>query len=583
MICAEQSGPNSDDGAPLARRIGFWLGLFLFAFLLFTPPPGSTHKAVRAHFAEQIRADVARFLEHTGQVDATPDSETYRQAECQAVADRAHAMMAAAAVTVLVACWWITVAIPIPVTSLLPLVLFPLVGVMPIRQAAIPYANSNVYLFMGGFIIALGIERWGLHRRIALHVVRLVGTSRSTIVLGFMLASALLSMWISNTAATLMMLPIGLAIVSAMEELGGDEDPKRQANFAAALMLGIAYAASIGGVGTPIGTPPNISFRGQFTRLFPEAPEISFGHWMLLFIPLVIVFLPVLWLVLVRVTCPVGRERVRVGREVIAENLRRLGLMRRPEKLVLGVFVLTALLWMTRSIPIGEVDYGWSGFLERWLTPAGRGPYLFRACYINDATVALGMAVLLFIIPAGGVCNTQNGGVRREYLMNWETAQRLPWGILLLFGGGFSIAEGFNASGLSFWCGQEFAAIGITNPLLVVIGVCLLMTFLTEITSNTATTQVMLPILARVSLAMGVNPLMLMLPATVSASCAFMLPVATPPNAIIFGSGCVKMSRMVRTGLILNLIGVVLITATFYLVVKPILGIDLATMPVWAR
>ena len=385
-------------------------------------------------------------------------------------------------------------------------------------------------------------------------------------------------MWISNTATTLMMLPIGMAIISALTELGGEEDPKRQANFAAALMLGIAYAASIGGVATPIGTPPNISFRGQMARLFPEAPEISFGQWMLVFVPLVVVFLPVVWLILVRVTCAVGRARTPVGREVLHAQLRKLGRMTRPEVIMLCIFALTALLWMTRSIPIGPTNYGWSGYLERWLTPAGREPFLFKAGYINDATVALGMAVLLFMIPA-----RRSPDAPREYLMDWETAQRLPWGILLLFGGGFSIAAGFSATGLSFWCGQVFAEIGITNPVLVVVGVCLLMTFLTEITSNTATTEVMLPILSGVALAMGVNPLLLMLPATISASCAFMLPVATPPNAIIFGSGQVPMSRMVRSGIVINLIGVCLITATFYLLAKPILGIDLATLPAWAK
>ena len=571
---------NSGDGNQLARQVGFWLGLLLFAVLMLTPPPESMHEAIRARFADEIHADVAGLLERTGQADMATHAASYEQAEARAVAHRAQVMMGAAAVTTLVACWWITVAIPIPVTSLLPLVLLPLVGVLPIKQAAIPYANPNVFLFMGGFIIALGIERWGLHRRIALHIVRLVGTSRATIVLGFMLASAFLSMWISNTATTLMMLPIGLAIISAMRELSDKTDQRQHGNFAAALMLGIAYAASIGGVATPIGTPPNISFRGQFARLFPEAPEISFGQWMLVFIPLVVVFLPVVWLVLVRVTCPVGKARMRGGRQVIVADLHGLGPMRRPEKRVLAIFATTALLWMTRSIPIGTVNYGWSGLLERWLAPEGPGVALFRADYINDATVALGMAVLLFMIPAGGGAN---GGGRRERLMDWETALRLPWGILLLFGGGFAIAGGFRASGLSFWCGQVFAGIGMENPLFVVACVCLLMTFLTEITSNTATSEVMLPILAGVSLAVGVNPLILMLPATISASCAFMLPVATPPNAIVFGSGCVEMGRMVRTGIILNFIGVGLITASFYLIAKPVLGIDLGTMPTWAN
>ena len=431
---------------------------------------------------------------------------------------------------------------------------------------------------MGGFLIALAIERWGLHRRIALHIVKIVGTSRATIVLGFMVASALLSMWISNTATTLMMIPIGLAIISAIGELGHEADAKQHKNFAAALMLGIAYAASIGGVATPIGTPPNISFRGQLARLFPQAPEISFGQWLFVFLPLVLVFLPIVWLVLVKITCPVGTGRMAVGRDVIRKDLHALGPIRGPEACVLFVFLLTAVLWMTRTIPVGDTNYGWSALLERCLAGGAGRVFPFNAKYVNDATVAMGMAVLLFMIPA-----RIPGSTARTTLMNWTTGQRLPWGILLLFGGGFSLAAGLRASGLSMWCGQVFAGIGITNPLYVVTATCLMMTFLTEITSNTATTEVMLPILAGASGAMGFNPLLLMLPATISASCAFMMPVATPPNAIVFGTGHVEMGRMVRSGLIINLIGVVLVTATFYLVVSPILGIDATSIPEWAQ
>ena len=572
-----QTDPN-EEARTTAQRVGFWLGLVLFVGLLAVPTPESMRAVVREKFAGELQAETTNILKATNQTDTAADSPSYRQAQDRAVEDRARMMLAAAAVTALVACWWITVAIPIPVTSLLPLLLFPLVGVLPVRQAAVPYANPNVFLFMGGFIIALGIERWGLHRRIALHIVRLVGSNRPRIILGFMLASAFLSMWISNTATTLMMLPIGMAIISAVGELIEQDDRRQHANFSAALMLGIAYAASIGGVATPIGTPPNIAFYGQYSQLFPEAPEIGFGQWVLIYVPLAVVFLPIVWLVLVRVTCRVGRARLPVGQEVIRRDLKRLGPMRPPERAVLVIFVLTALLWMTRSIPIAQANYGWSAFLERALTPEGHGLGLFRADYISDATVALAMAVLLFIIPAG-----RDDSGDRQYLMNWATAQRLPWGILLLFGGGFSIAAGFRASGLSVWCGEVFAGIGITSPLLVVLCTCLLMTFLTEITSNTATTQVMLPILARVSQTMGAHPLLLMLPATISASCAFMLPVATPPNAIVFGSGCVEMRRMVRSGIVINLVGVVLVTATFYLVAKPALGIGLGSVPDWAQ
>ena len=571
------TGTGRGDRA-VVKRVGFWLGLALFVALLAMPTPASMRLAARETFAEGLGSDITELLARSGQPDAPADSAAYRAAAEQAIEARARVMLAAAAVTALVACWWITVAVPIPITSLLPLALFPLVGVLPIRQASAPYADPNVFLLMGGFIIALGIERWNLHRRVALHIVRLVGTSPARIVFGFMLAAAFLSMWISNTATTLMLLPIGLAIISAIGELSEGSAP-RHGEFSAALMMGIAYAANIGGTATPIGTPPNLAFRGIFAQLYPEAPEIGFGQWVVIYVPTVLVFLPLMWLVLTRVTCRVDRSPLPVAREVIREDLRRLGPMRWPERAILVVFLVTALLWMTRSIPIGQVNYGWAALVERLLAPESGLPGQFRAGYIHDATVALLMAVLLFAIPAGRDGSTG----RREYLMDWETARRLPWGILLLFGGGFSIAVGFRDSGLSYWCGTVFTQVGLASPLLLVAATCLLMTFLTEVTSNTATTQVMLPILSRVSSSMGVNPLMLMLPATVSASCAFMLPVATPPNAIVFGSGHIAMGRMVRTGIILNLVGVALITATFYLVARPILGVELGVLPDWAH
>jgi sodium-dependent dicarboxylate transporter 2/3/5 len=329
-------------------------------------------------------------------------------------------------------------------------------------------------------------------------------------------------------------------------------------------------------VATPIGTPPNISFRGQLVQLFPEAPEISFGMWMVLFLPLVIVFLPVVWLLLTRVTCRVSRRPLSAGRQIVREHLARLGAMRTAEIVMLVIFAATALLWMTRKIPVGPTDYGWAATLERLLAPADGGLHRFRAALINDATVAVTMAILLFIVPAG---RDEHGRQRR--LMDWDTAVKLPWGILLLFGGGFSLAAALQASGLSAWLGEVFAGFGITSPLVLVIGTCLLLTFLTEITSNTATTEVMLPIVANASVAMGTHPLLLMLPATISASCAFMLPVATPPNAIVFGSGQVSMGRMVRTGILLNLIGVILITLLIYFVAAPVLGLSTDTLPDW--
>ena len=579
--------PGNGSESTIVKRIGFWLGLLLFVVILVLPTPEGMRRVVCDRFSEEINAEARNAVaadpvaeKASRQEGDRPDERTILQAKNHAVERRARVMLAAAAVTALVGCWWITVALPIPVTSLLPLVLFPLVGVMSVQQAATPYANSNVFLFMGGFMIALAIERWGLHRRMALHIVRIVGTSPATIIFGFMLASAGLSMWISNTATTLMMLPIGLAVIAAASDYGGEGFAPQKKNFAAGLMLGIAYAASIGGIATPIGTPPNIAFRGQFAKLFPGAPEISFGQWMIVFLPLVAVFLPIAWLVLVRVTCRVGGQRLALGRSVVAAELSKLGAMSRAEKRVLMVFAATVLLWMTRSLPVAGENFGWALWLQR-LTSESAGLIAFRADYINDAVVAVGMAALLFIIPAPRLSDAR--GRRRTFLMDWKTAERLPWGILLLFGGGFSIAAAFSSSGLSVWCGHVFTSLGLRDPLVTVAGTCTLMTFLTEMTSNTATTGVMLPVLAGAAQSIDVNPLLLMLPATVSASCAFMMPVATPPNAIVFGSGYVEMGRMVKTGLILNLVGIVLVTGTFYFIACPVLGIDPAATPAWAQ
>jgi sodium-dependent dicarboxylate transporter 2/3/5 len=465
---------SSSGRSQLVSRFGFWLGLLLFVTLLVVPPPASMHAAAREHFADELPGDIAAILAAQQLPDAAPGSAAYHQAEERAVAGRARIMMGAAAMTALVGCWWIFVAIPIPATSLLPVLLLPVLGIMPVRAAAAPYADPNVFLLLGGITIALGIERWGLHRRIALHTVRIIGTGRATIVLGFMAASAGLSMWMANTASTMMMLPIGLAVITALAELGDETSEKSRTNFAAALMLGIAYAANVGGVGTPIGTPPNLVFKGQFERLFPDAPEISFGQWMLLFVPLVVLFVPVIWLVLTRLTCRFETGGFRAGRELIRAELAKLSPLRGPEATMLAVFAATALLWMTRSIPMGpDANYGWAWLVESWLTSADGAPHRFHASSVHDASVALGMAILTFAIPAG-----RDEAGRRRFLMNWETARRLPWGILLLFGGGFAIAAGFRASGLSLWCGEVFARVAISNPFILTISTCLMMTFL---------------------------------------------------------------------------------------------------------
>ncbi|MDH3255510.1 MAG: SLC13 family permease [Acidobacteriota bacterium] len=474
------------------------------------------------------------------------------------------------AVTLLMASWWISLAIPIAATSLLPLVLFPVLGVLPSGETAAAYANNNIFLFMGGFILALGIQRWGLHRRIALYIVRVIGSNPSRMVLGFMVATAFLSMWISNTATSLMMLPIGLAVILSMRAVHGG----RLGGFAPSLLLGIAYSASIGGLATPIGTPPNISFLRILEILYPQAPAIPFGLWCLTFLPLVVIFLPLAWLVLTRVAHRPLRQPIAAGAHVIKEELRRLGAMTTGERRMLYIFTTTALLWVSRGdLDLGSFHLpGWAGLVERWLGEP------FAAGNLHDATVAVAMAVVTFVVT--GDPDTDG---RPRALMNWETAKKLPWGILLLFGGGFALAGAFKTSGLSSFLGNSFAEhVSHLPPILLIAATCFLLTFLTEVTSNTATTEVMLPVLAGTAGGLGVHPLLLMVPATLSASCAFMLPIATPPNAIIFGSGEVEMRHMVRAGILLNLVGVVLISLYFYFVAARMLGVDAGQVPSWA-
>jgi sodium-dependent dicarboxylate transporter 2/3/5 len=467
-----------------------------------------------------------------------------------------------AALTLWIAAWWITEAIPIPATSLMPLVLLPLLGIQSTRECAPAYMDSIIFLFMGGFVLALAIERWNLHQRIALKIIRWIGGSERRIVLGFMAATAFLSMWISNTATTMMMLPIGLAVLAHFNE--AQDGPGRSAPLGRALMLGIAYAASIGGVGTLIGTPPNIVLQGYLSQRFPECHAIGFQRWMLMALPFAAVFLLLAWMLLVYVLCPLRGSGSRDRSTVIREQLDRLGPMSRAERRVLAVFILTALLWIFRTdIRIGGFRIpGWS-------------PLLGLQDLVDDSTVAVFMALALFLIP---------GGRRRnEFLMDWRTAVKLPWGILLLFGGGLALARGMERSGLALWLGERFEGFGSAPEWLLIISVSLMITFLTEITSNTATVNMILPVLATVALALKMNPLLLMLPATLSASCAFMLPVATPPNAIVFGSGRVPMAFMARTGVLLNLAGVLIVYLTASLLARAVFGIESGVLPPWAH
>ncbi|MDP8237813.1 MAG: DASS family sodium-coupled anion symporter [Candidatus Hatepunaea meridiana] len=467
-----------------------------------------------------------------------------------------------AAAAILIATWWITEALPIPATSLLPLVLFPVLGVMKGKDVASTYMNSSIFLFMGGFLIALALEKWQLHRRIALNILMLLGDRPRKLILGFMIATAALSMWISNTATAMMMLPIGIAVITRAE--AGITDPRFRANFSLALMLSIAYSASIGGIGTLIGTPPNLAFSRIFAISFPDAPAITFAEWLIMALPLVVVFLAISWFLLVRVLAPVSNERFAGGRDIVMQELKSLGAFTTAEKRVGVIFAITAILWITRSnIDLGFLNIpGWSNLLGL------KG-------FVDDGTVAIAMGVLLFIIPSG-----KGSG---QFLMNWDTAKRLPWGILLLFGGGFALANGFKVSGLSEWLGLRLTVLADVPPVIMVAGTSTLLTFLTELTSNTGTTEMILPVLASLAVAVKIHPLLLMLPATISASCAFMLPVATPPNAIIFGSGRVPIAKMATVGIVLNLIGIVLVTTLVMLVIAPMFGLLGVELPDWAH
>ena len=468
-----------------------------------------------------------------------------------------------AAIAAWMAAWWVTEAVPIPVTSLLPLVLMPLAGIESMQAVAPNYGRPTIFLFLGGFLLALGLQASGAHRRMALAIIGVVGGRPSRIVLGFMLASALLSMWISNTATVMVLMPIGLAVLSAAKDRGVEEgDLKR---LGAAVMLGIAYAADIGGMATLVGTPPNLSYKEQLGRLFPDAPAPSFGDWMKLGVPISVVFLGVGWLALTRISFRLRGDALLGSRAAVQALRRDLGPVRRDEWIAAVVFGLTALLWVTRKdLELGLFTVpGWS-----------RLPFLVDG-YIDDATVAVATALLLFMIPS----RDRPG----ECMLEWRMAKQVPWGMLLLFGGGFALAAGFRSSGLSAWMGGQFTALEGLSPILVMIIVCVVLTFLTELTSNTATTEMVLPILASAGVALGTDPRYLMIPATLSASCAFMMPVASPTQAIVFGSGWVPIRDMVRAGIWFNLIGVILVALMFALLAGPAMGIDPSVVPAWAR
>ena len=445
-----------------------------------------------------------------------------------------------AAVAALMAVWWISEVIPIPVTALLPLVLFPLFGISDITATAVPYANPMIFLFMGGFIIAIAMQEWNLHRRVALNIISVIGSKPKSIILGFMISAAFMSMWVSNTAATMMMLPIALSVIDLTSRVDhGIEARVQYRNFAVVLMLSIAYAANVGGLGTVIGTPTNALLIGFVSQSY--GVEISFVEWMMIGIPLVIFGLPVIFFSLTTLTYPVRFKSLPGGREYIEREVKGLGKFSRQEMLVAFVFVLVALLWITRP------------FLVIFIPG------------ISDAGIAIFGALLLFLIPA----DWREG----RFLLSWKAAARLPWGVLILFGGGLTLAGAIQRTGLAEWIGGYFTVLGGLPFVMVIFIVAGVVIFFTELASNSATAAAFLPVMGSVAIGMGQDPLLLAIPVAVSASCAFMLPVATPPNAIVYGSGIMSIPQMVRAGLWLNLFFTALITIITKYLVPLILGI----------
>ncbi len=467
-----------------------------------------------------------------------------------------------AAVTILMAIWWITEAIPIPATSLLPIILFPLLGIMSSSAATIPYANHLIYLFMAGFFLAVTMERWNLHRRVAVYTIKLVGTSPGKMVLGFMLATAVLSMWVSNTATTMMMVPIGLAVIK--QALGFSSDDLKacpstgpEYNFGKCLMLGIAYSASIGGLATIIGSPPNTVMVGMVEKMF--GVQIGFGQWMMFGVPFSAIMLTLTWLFLVRVLFPVRGLDLGGGSRILDEELEKLGPMKREEKCILVVGVCMAVFWLSRGF-LARCDF----INEFWPN--------FK--FVHDTTIGILGSVILFLLPI----DLRKG----KFLLDWKTAVKIPWDVIILFGGGLAIANGFAKTGLASFIAGQLTALQDATVIIFVGAVVVLTIVLTETTSNTATATLLIPIMAAAAIAMGVHPFTTIISACVASSCAFILPVATPPNAVVFSSGCIRLGQMARAGVLLDLTGAVLITFMVVYLLPVLWGVDLMALPEWA-
>lgn len=463
-----------------------------------------------------------------------------------------------AAVAVLMAIWWMTEALPLAVTALVPLVLFPATGVLSASKVSDSYINSVIFLFLGGFLIAIAMERWNLHKRIALKIITLMGSSATSILLGFMIASAFLSMWISNTATAVMMLPIALAVITKIEsDLPEDKSQK----ISKALLLGIAYSCSVGGIATIVGTPPNLALIRITKIIFPDSPQISFGYWMKLALPISVAIFISAYFIIKKIFGV--QKQFSLDKNIIKDEYHLLGKISFEEKAVLTVFIATVLLWIFRvDLNVGLfVIPGWASSLN--LTD-----------YFDDSTVAIISAIALFIIPS-------KNKTEQNRILAANSIEQVPWSVILLFGGGFALANAFTVSGLSEYIGNQLKGINHIEILILILIISASINFLTELTSNTATTQMILPVLASVSISTQVNPLLLMIPATLSASMAFMLPVGTPPNTIVFASKRLRIIDMIKTGFLLNISSILIITFLVYTLGNVIFELNI--FPDWAK
>jgi sodium-dependent dicarboxylate transporter 2/3/5 len=455
-----------------------------------------------------------------------------------------------AAVGVWMATWWMTEALPIPATALIPLFAFPWLGIAPMKDAASPYGDPVIFLFLGGFLLGIGMQRQGLHRRIALRMIRAIGTSPSRLVAGFMAASGFISMWVSNTATVVMMLPIGLSLVDLIRrEVGEDDEDARRLGMA--ILLGIAYASSIGGIATLIGTPPNGLLEAFVRKTYGE--QVSFVAWARIGVPFALVYLAVSWFILARCTFRSRFETIRGVEGVVDREIAALGPLRTGEKIVLAVWVVTAGLWISR--PLIVTATGW---------------------HLDDASIAIASALSLFILPS-------RSGEPGARILDWPATRDVPWGVLLLFGGGLSLASAIQSNGLAEHIGRSIEGLVAMGAFVPFLAVATIVVFLTELTSNTATTAALLPVLGVVSQSLEIHPYLLLFPATFAASCAFMLPVGTPANALVFGTGRVGLRDMVRAGLWLNVSGIALIVVCFWWLGSFLTGVDLSAFPDWAR